>query len=212
MFGDKFAYVNIVCFVVSCFKLEYEVYVPRGHLRKGPLRPHYYYYYTKLLTFYQPKLSGKIQKGWWPGRHWHPPLRHRPATWPSIWCVKLWLRLKHCWQRLVDCVAGLCPNVRAVAFISTLKIYVWCFFKNFVSVHDKLLSPPQSRSQLSLKYILLHMCSCSCIHLHTLKVCFCFVCTHLHTLKVYFYFLCPCAYGCTNLHTLKVYFSFLTSF
>ena len=45
MFGDKFAYVNIVCFVVSCFKLEYEVYVPRGHLRKGPLRPHYYYYY-----------------------------------------------------------------------------------------------------------------------------------------------------------------------
>ena len=96
--------------------------------------------------------------------------------------------------------------------LHTLKIYFSLFFKNFVSVHDKLLSPPQSRSQLSLKYILLRMCSCSGIHLHTLKVYFCFVCTHLHTLKVYFYFLCPCASSCTNLHTLKVYFYFLTSF
>ena len=54
MFGDKFVYVDIVCFKVSflfcfVFKLEYEMYAPSTPLRKGALRPHYYNYYYKPL-------------------------------------------------------------------------------------------------------------------------------------------------------------------
>ena len=47
MFDDKFVYIDIVCFDVGCFYLEYEMYVPRVHLRKGTLRLHYY-----LLIYY----------------------------------------------------------------------------------------------------------------------------------------------------------------
>ena len=130
-----------MCMVQCCFmatetirliRTESPGWPPQHSHSSWTLRPHYYYYYyyTKLLTFYQPKLSGKIQKGWWPGRHWHPPLRYLPAAWPSIWCVKLWLRLKHCWQRLVDCVAGLCLRVRAVVYISTHSKFTSSLKKN----------------------------------------------------------------------------------
>ena len=44
MFDDKFVYVNIVYFDVSCFSLGYEMYMPMAHLRKDALRPHHYYY------------------------------------------------------------------------------------------------------------------------------------------------------------------------
>ena len=55
--------VNIVCFGVffgsfflfcleggglGCFELEYEMYTPRAHLKKGALRPPYYYYYVSI--------------------------------------------------------------------------------------------------------------------------------------------------------------------
>ena len=108
-------------------------------------------------------------------------------------------------QALLAKVGRLCCRTLSACACScirlhTLKIYFWLLFFNFVSVHDKLLSPPHSRSQLSSKMFLLCLCTCSCTHLHTLKVYFYFVCTHLHTLKVYFYFVC------THLHTLKVYF------
>ena len=39
---NNYVYVNIVCFDVGCFYLEYELYAPVAHLRKGALRTHYY--------------------------------------------------------------------------------------------------------------------------------------------------------------------------
>ena len=44
MFDDRFVLVNIVCFNVGCFYLQYEMYAPSPHLGKGALSPHYYYY------------------------------------------------------------------------------------------------------------------------------------------------------------------------
>ena len=38
MLDDKFVYVNIVCFYVSCLQLEYGTFVPRVHLRKCTLK------------------------------------------------------------------------------------------------------------------------------------------------------------------------------
>ena len=43
---DKFAYVNIVCFVCvrACFSSSMKCFAPWVHLRKGTLRPQYCYY------------------------------------------------------------------------------------------------------------------------------------------------------------------------
>ena len=38
MLDDKFVYVNIVCFCVSCLQLEYGTFVPRVRLRKCTLK------------------------------------------------------------------------------------------------------------------------------------------------------------------------------
>ena len=66
-------FVNIACFGggvfvcvcvfegdgLGCFELESEMYVPRAHLGKGALRPHYYYYvstpWCMSLSFGQTK-------------------------------------------------------------------------------------------------------------------------------------------------------------
>ena len=43
MFDDRFVYIETMCFGVGCFYLEYEMYAPRAHLKKGALRPHFYH-------------------------------------------------------------------------------------------------------------------------------------------------------------------------
>ena len=42
--------ILIVCFDVSYFNLEYEMYVPTTYLRKGALRPYYYYLHETTQT------------------------------------------------------------------------------------------------------------------------------------------------------------------
>ena len=49
MFDDRFVHVNIVCFDVGCFYLQYEIYAPSPHLGKGALSPHDYYYYIYII-------------------------------------------------------------------------------------------------------------------------------------------------------------------
>ena len=43
MFDDRFVSIEIMCFDVGCFYLEYEMYAPRAHLRKAALRPRFYH-------------------------------------------------------------------------------------------------------------------------------------------------------------------------
>ena len=48
-----------MCIDVSCLSLEYKIYAPRAHLRKGALGPHYYYhrhyYYKMSQQVYRPR-------------------------------------------------------------------------------------------------------------------------------------------------------------
>ena len=49
-----------MCIDVSCLSLEYKIYAPRAHLRKGTLGPHYYYhrhyyYYKMSQQVYRPR-------------------------------------------------------------------------------------------------------------------------------------------------------------
>ena len=57
LFHNKFVYVLLIlCFDIDlCFVfnllLEYEMYAPRAHLRKGALRPHFYYNYIYIYIW-----------------------------------------------------------------------------------------------------------------------------------------------------------------
>ena len=51
MFDDEFVYMNTVRFDIGRFYVEYEMYAPKAHLRKGSLRPHSYHYYHSITTW-----------------------------------------------------------------------------------------------------------------------------------------------------------------
>ena len=51
MSDDEFVYMNTVRFDIGHFYVEYEMYAPKAHLRKGSLRPHNYHYYHSITTW-----------------------------------------------------------------------------------------------------------------------------------------------------------------
>ena len=50
MLDEKFVFVKL-WILVLVVKLDYQMYMPRAHLRKGALRPRYYYYVIIAFCF-----------------------------------------------------------------------------------------------------------------------------------------------------------------